>query len=279
MGDFRARDADRDRAVEVIETAYVDGQLGDADRELRVSRALSAETLGELEGLTRDLQVPADVGRTDAAVPALPAAHRTPARTGLSVGLVVAAMVGVLGLVPFVFLASSSDQSASPSVVSDSASAIEVPIEEPSAAFELTVGQVRRFLTAYEQEFGTREAFGVSFYPDRIQAQVPVRGSRPRMERWTWNGQWRQDTAASAVTGPDERVDAGAIDVRRMFANITVARRTLGVEQPRFSHAVLRRWAGEPAELNLYVTNSFGESGYLSTSPAGEVRRRHPYES
>ena len=42
MGDFRAKDADRDRFVELIEAAYVDGQLGDADRDLRVGRALSA---------------------------------------------------------------------------------------------------------------------------------------------------------------------------------------------------------------------------------------------
>lgn len=44
MSGFRARNADRDRYVDIIESAYVDGQLGDEDRELRVSRALTAET-------------------------------------------------------------------------------------------------------------------------------------------------------------------------------------------------------------------------------------------
>lgn len=58
MVSFWAKDADRDRFVERIEAAYVDGQLGAADRELRVGRALSAETLDELETLTRDLQLP-----------------------------------------------------------------------------------------------------------------------------------------------------------------------------------------------------------------------------
>ena len=55
MRGFRAKDADRDRCVELIEAAYVDGQINDADRELRVGRALSAETLDELATLTRDL--------------------------------------------------------------------------------------------------------------------------------------------------------------------------------------------------------------------------------
>ncbi|HEV2798457.1 MAG TPA: DUF1707 domain-containing protein, partial [Nocardioides sp.] len=58
MKGFRAKDADRDRFVELIEAAYVDGQLGSADRDLRGGRALSAETLDELETLTRDLQLP-----------------------------------------------------------------------------------------------------------------------------------------------------------------------------------------------------------------------------
>ena len=58
MRGFRAKDADRDRFVELIEAAYVDGQLNSADRDLRVGRALSAETIDELQTLTRDLQLP-----------------------------------------------------------------------------------------------------------------------------------------------------------------------------------------------------------------------------
>jgi hypothetical protein len=275
MGDFRARDADRDRAVEVIETAYVDGQLGDADRELRVARALSAATLGELEGLTRDLQVPA----APALAAASPSLRARPRRGGLAVAGGVAAAAGVLALVPFVFLASSSDQSAPPPG-SESARAIEVPaVAEPAAAFEMTPGQVRRFLKGYERKFGTREAFEVSFFPDRAQAQVPVRGARPRMERWTWNGRWRQDTEASAVAGPLRLVDVGSIDVRRLFANIATARRTLEVDGGRFTHARLVRWDTDPVELNIYISNDFKETGYLSTTPAGEVRHSQPYEA
>ena len=51
-------------------------------------------------------------------------------------------------------------------------------MEEELAApsFEMTAGQVRGFLRAYEEQFGTGEAFEAAFYPERIQAQVPVRG-------------------------------------------------------------------------------------------------------
>ncbi|PKH38906.1 protein of unknown function [Nocardioides alpinus] len=281
MGDFRARDADRDRAVETIEAAYVDGQLGDADRELRVSRALSAETLDELTGLTRDLQGAAahEVVRPAPLSPAqlhAVASDRRPARTGLVVAGVVAAVVGVLALVPLVFLSTGNSDWTSSTGIDAPAVSSQAAAAEP-ASFEMTPGQVRRFLRAYEKRFGTLEAFEVGFFPQRVGVQVPVRGARPRMERWTWDGDWRQDTTAAAVRGPSQRVDAGAIDVRRLFANIEVAEQGLDVEEGRFTHALLVRWNGEPTELNIYVGNELGESGYLSTTPAGEVQRRHPY--
>ena len=143
----------------------------------------------------------------------------------------------------------------------------------------MTAPQVRAFVRAYEEEFGTLEAYEVTFFPERVGVQVPVRGSRPRMERWTWTGEWRQDTTASAVRGPYERVDLGAVDVGRLFDNIAAARRTLDVEKGRFTHAILIRFGDGPTELNIYVGNEFTESGYLSSTPAGEITRRHPYES
>ncbi len=285
MKGFRAKDADRDRFVELIEAAYVDGQIGDADRELRIGRALSAETLDELQTLTRDLQVPAGLTVPSLSSSSSPARVAAPSRqrhvAGVVVGLgmfVVLLVVGVTAVVALFAVAGETERVTSQGVdpASPVRSAQATPVES-APSFSMTEAQVRRFLTAYEQQFGTAEAYEVSFFPDRVQAQVPVRGSRPRMERWTWNGGWRQDTTATAVTGPSQRVDAGAIDVRRMFANIGVARRTLDVERGRFTHAILHRWSDEPTSLNIYVGNDFNESGFLGTTPAGEVVRRVPY--
>ena len=278
MRGFRAKDEDRDRFVELIEAAYVDGQIGAEDRELRVTRALSAETLDELETLTRDLQRPPghSVVRPSPAPSPAPSAARPP---GLATALValgaVVALIGV-GVFSLVLFASGDKDSAT----STSTSAVESPTASPVEerdAFEMTPAHVRTFVTAYERKFGTLEVFEVGFFPDRIQAQVPVRGSRPRMERWAWDGQWRQDTQAAAVAGPYQRVDLGTVDVRRLFDNIATARRILQVEKGRFTHAILIRWGDEPTELNIYIGNTFNESGYLSSTPDGEITRRHPY--
>lgn len=278
MREFRARDADRDRCVEVIEAAYVDGQIGDADRELRVSRARSAETREELEGLTRDLRPTA---RT-----MTPATSRVspPARPGRYAGGVVAGLGAVVvlvgaGVTGVVALAMFAVSGTSETVTSPGFEAAPAPVESATrgASYRMTAPQVRRFVTAYEKKFGTLEAFEVVLFPQRVGVQVPVRGPRPRMERWTWDGEWRQDTTAAAVTGPNQRVDAGAIDARLLLSNIRVAERGLDVEGARFTHAVLHRRNDGPTELNIYVGNELQESGYLSTTPAGDVVRRHPY--
>ena len=276
MDGMRARDADRDRFVELIEAAYVDGQLGDADRELRVSRALSAETLDELQTLTRDLQRPAGFVPT-------PVAARAPARERLGSALLVAiaavVVAGGVGMVALVGLAvgptSESSGSSGSAIVSEEA----VPVDEPAVpSFEMTPAEVRGFLRAYEAEFGTLDVYEAGFYPARVGVKVPVRGSRPRFERWSWDGGWRQDTEAAVLRPPSPVVDLGAIDVRRLFANIAVAMKTLGVQRGELSHVLVNTWTDGRPTVNIYVSNSFGESGYLKTTMSGEVVRSLPYD-
>ena len=68
----RARDKDRDAAIEVVEAAWADGQIIEADRDKRVEQLLLAQTLDEIRMLTHDLQLrrrrrPSPVARADAA--------------------------------------------------------------------------------------------------------------------------------------------------------------------------------------------------------------------
>ncbi|MFC6011498.1 DUF1707 SHOCT-like domain-containing protein [Nocardia lasii] len=58
----RARDIDRAQVSTVLDAAYAEGQLGAQEYHDRVARATSARTLGELSGLTADLQSPAVFG-------------------------------------------------------------------------------------------------------------------------------------------------------------------------------------------------------------------------
>jgi len=276
MGGLRARDADRERYVDVIETAYVDGQLGDADRELRISRALTAETLDELDSLTRDLQnqpQPVAAATRAPARPSSPSSHAAgSAGKAMTIGVSVVVGLVFLGAVSAM---EDADQAWESEVV-------EVPWEQLDAetsapGFRMTNRGVRELVSAYVGQFGTLEAYEVAFHPRRVTVQVPVRGPRPRSERWTWDGEWRKDSDAAAVVGQRRRVDLGTVDAERLVDNIATARRALRVERGRFTHALLTKVGAAPVELNIYIGNEFNESGYLSTSPDGRIVRRHPY--
>lgn len=272
MREFRAKDADRDRCVEVIEAAHADGQIGAEDRELRVSRAQSAETLDELNGLTRDLHLPP--GHVTPA-PAR-AAPRSRAGGALVALVVLGALVAVLGVgVASLVLLADGESSTSGGVVEvDEAFGAEQAV----AGFRMTAPQVRTFLRAYEAEFGTLDTYQAAFYPTRVSIEVPVGGARPRYERWSYDGTWRQDATASAVTGGERTVDLGTVDVRRMFANITAARRTLRVPNGRLTHLLVGRRLDGPPTLAIHIGNSSDESGHLTTSPAGDVIRSFPHD-
>lgn len=278
MRGFRAKDADRDRFVELIEAAYVDGQIGTEDRELRVGRALSAATLDELETLTRDLQLPAGY------VPPQPPARTTlrPQRLAgllVAVGAVIVLMgVGVVSLALFAGVDTGTSTSPTVEVGSAQAAPQEVGDEAEVRSFAMTPAEVRTFVRAYERRFGTLDVYEVAFYPTRVGVQAPVRGSRPRFERWTWEGAWRQDTEASAVVGPGGIIDLGGVDVRRLFANIATARKTLGVQRGKLTHVLVNDWSEVPT-VNIYIGNSFNESGYLKTTLSGEVLRSFPHDS
>ena len=54
----RARDVDRDLAIDFVEAAWVDGQLTREEYDVRVDRLLRSRTVGELERELSDLQGP-----------------------------------------------------------------------------------------------------------------------------------------------------------------------------------------------------------------------------
>lgn len=282
MGDFRARDTDRERAVGVIEAAYADGRLGDADRDLRLSRARGAETLDELASLTRDLPMPASPPLTPAArssAPERPSARRR-ALSGRALAGVVIAVVALLGvgisstlLATFSGSVDQSGQAPAPAPIES------VDVRADGAGFEIAPGQVRKFIRLYERTFGTLDTFSVVLNPERAIVEVPVKGPRPRAERWLYDGAWRQLTEASALLSPAEVLDLGRLDVGRLFANITKAERTLDVENGTLTHVVVHHWRNEVPTVNIYVANMFRETAYLAaTLPGDRIVRRFPYE-
>ena len=92
---MRAADADRDRVVELLNTAYSEGRLSKDEYDGRLENALSARTYADLDQLVTDLPA----ARATAVTPAARATAVTPvAKTN---GLAIASLA--CGLALFVF--------------------------------------------------------------------------------------------------------------------------------------------------------------------------------
>jgi hypothetical protein len=97
---IRVSDADRNAVTERLATHYSDGRLDQAEFDERVSRAMTAKTRGDLDGLFDDLPDAEPTGASASGRPAGPAVpyrvhRRTSARPFLSVALVIALMIAV----------------------------------------------------------------------------------------------------------------------------------------------------------------------------------------
>src|SRR5258708_9535976 len=73
-GNMRASTADRERAIDVLKAAFVEGRLTQDECEQRAGQAFSARTYAELSPLTADLPA----GPLGALLPQLPRYHLPP---------------------------------------------------------------------------------------------------------------------------------------------------------------------------------------------------------
>jgi Domain of unknown function (DUF1707) len=110
---IRVSDADRNAVAERLAAHYGDGRLDQAEFDERVSRAMSAKTRGDLDGLFDDLPDPEPAGASGSRVPGGPAGpalpyrarrHRGGMRSILVVALVIALAIAVGHTIAAVFL-------------------------------------------------------------------------------------------------------------------------------------------------------------------------------
>lgn len=271
MGDFRVRDSDRDRHLALVEDACAAGRLGAADRDLRVTRIREAESRDELDALTRDLLLPAPaphqrpVGTVLADYTPLvrpdPAPTATPRRlVGSLVALGAVVMLLGIGVTAFVSMAE-------PDSGSGTATASEAPVM--LTATDLDADQLRAFLRAYPERFGTSRAHALVIGHGPVLVDVPSAGARPTAERWAWDGSWHQRTTASPVEGPGGPVDLGRLDVRRLVANAADAQASLGSAGLVVRVSVADR--GDGPRVVIDVRGDAGDRARLVTTLGGRV--------
>ncbi|UYM04853.1 DUF1707 SHOCT-like domain-containing protein [Solicola gregarius] len=218
----RARDADRNLAIELIDAAYSDGQLTTTEREDRCARVLAAETLGQLRALTGDLQLP------------LVAAPRR--RRRRLVPIVMAGVVAV-GIVGAVVIGTGDDPATPPQEVPSAApqrsepeprQEPDPPKEKPKVLhYTLTPRGIENFVTAYRKQFGTTKALAFGF--DRDSVNVVRKGRKPAL--WRYVDDRFLDSGYSTRQFEPGQIDITDLNVKAAFRNLERIQDRLGFEK------------------------------------------------
>lgn len=268
----RARDADRDRVVDVLGQAYVDGQLSEADRELRVSRALSARTLDDLDVLVRDLQ-----GHD--MVPRRPEKAPKPLLVALGASLAVLLAVGVL-----VLRAGGDDEPEPHRAAPPPAQRVERPeVAEPVEFVPAALSRVwfETFLAEYEEEFGDTIILDAGFrQAGFVHFKRPVNDERPDvLQNWDWypDRGFQQGVPAAHDPFGHAQADLSRINLDRLLAEIAHGREYLGVENPDMDVFVSPHIGDSPQLIMITAGNSYGDTGRRWITFDGSVTESSPF--
>lgn len=263
MGQYtRVGDADRDRVVEQIEDAFVEGQIDFEGRERRITLALTADTLGDLDAATRHLKRP---DRPERSLVDRTVATR-PVFSGKVVAIVAAVVIASFVIVPRL---TSSHQTMTVTTAQD-----PEPEVVPEVVWARSVASLKKFRADYEREFSTTEFHEMWIHDDHVYVELPTRDSRNREEGWNYDGEFTRTSPARNKTDGTERSDLSKLNVAAMMANTRLALRSLNVTDAELTN--LHVGSGE---VLIVVENDYDEDGVLWTTYGGTITDRRPFES
>ncbi|MCW2762613.1 MAG: hypothetical protein JWR85_2814 [Marmoricola sp.] len=305
-------DLDREGVAARIRRAHDEGRIGLTDRDIRLGNVQSAQSMAELDLLSRELDqleavlpaVPTDSPSATSAKPWFTfepgkgggdddAGDGTPRSHAALISMVIA--VALLAAAVAVFVKYGGSGSAAPPVspganppaVSEApASPAAKPANDPAPApagtkYSQTGPGIRWFLQTYQKRFGTTLVVDLTLYRDYVIVNAPVPG-KARQSGWLFrDSKWTAFGGVRAVFPGAQTVDTSQLAIPPLMRNIARARATLNVEAPNQSYVIVRsiRNVDDVPSVDIHVTNEFRESGYLATTLAGRVERAYPYSS
>ncbi|MGJ5893310.1 serine/threonine-protein kinase [Streptomyces niveiscabiei] len=278
------------QTVERLLTEVVEG--GTAGRGATTSYPLQAPEPPAEPQTSYRIQAPAPATPATA-----PAVADTPARRRRWPAVVLpglgVALVGVLGwnLLPggasgaagpakSPVSSGSSVPSGSPSGSTGSGSPDETTTESGTGL--LTPGGIRTALAAIEKKTGRKRFGSLSVYEDYVSADVMVDGSDTRTESYTYRpGEGAREGVIKRNIFPGSRpftVDGFAWD--KVPALLAEAAKRLNVPDPETRYLLVsppkKIVFDIPVTLNVYLTDAYGNSGYLEADSRGKITKVYP---
>lgn len=269
----RARDIDRAQTCGLLDAGYSEGQLDTTEYDARTAAAMTAKTLGELDALVADLQIPAHLAETAVREATVPRRKRR--------GPVIAAAVAVVVVaIAAVFVVTRGDdavpQTATPESVAAQPAPAPAPMPgEPDAIViepidTTTVDGMQQFIALYRAKFGDTLVDRAIFYADRVSLERAVDGAPHLYQRYTFVGGFKPSMTPSTRGTDPLSIDLAAIDGVRLAANLAAAPDQVRLPTGRINDIDVRSAGGE-VDLVISVEGPDERTGSVHTTLAGDV--------
>jgi hypothetical protein len=264
---LRAKDADRDAVIEVLNGAFVEGQLDQMELQRRVDLALAAPTVGSLSVLTADLQLSQRVLYDLSArgiVALVPVTTPEPKmklvwdRRRLAVlAVAVLGLGGCLGISTAISQQGTGSGSAAPPPITRAQPVASV-IDKP---------YLDDFVRAYEARFHSTLVVSVETDGQVLRVVAPVAGSA-RSSVYSYDGvRFVKESATSPTT---RAVDLAHLDTARVSAVASRAADELGVQDPQQVDVLIGQTDHGPG-VRVTVRASDGGTSTMTTDLGGRV--------
>ncbi|MDH6676712.1 hypothetical protein M2284_000910 [Rhodococcus sp. LBL1] len=236
----RARDIDRAQTCGLLDAGYAEGQLDPTEYESRTATAMKAKTLGELDALVSDLQIPEHL--VEAARDSAPAPRgRVPGRV-VAAGVVAA--VAVVGTV--VFTTRGHDAAPETVVAGQAPAPAPIPAGEPQPIViepidPVSADGVRDFVRQLGVKFsGDLRVDQVTFYPTYVFFTRMLQDQPHREQDWSYRSGFSPVRSPEARPRDTVTVDLAALDVDRLAELIATGANRVGVPTGWVEHIFVR---------------------------------------
>jgi hypothetical protein len=277
----RAKDDDRTKTCQVLDSALGDGQLSMEEHRTRVAAATTAATLGDLQALVDDLQT----GNAPVRMPNLKAPSRFTSggsSGGRAWGFTVAitAVLVVLGIaIGWGLYGNSSsplDFTTDPGAKPDGV----VPIVKTPPTELQSLGGLSGLFEQMRKKFGDTTGYSMTIYETRASLTRPDPRDDRRVLSYDYRGGWGDPS--SNTKGDDDRVvDLAKFDPAKIIGMTRGAAEILGLGSQTINDVRIDiEPTDDPLDLqaldiDIYVSGEFN-SGYIEVGPDGTCKRCEP---
>ncbi|MCX2713581.1 DUF1707 SHOCT-like domain-containing protein [Mycolicibacterium sp. J2] len=278
----RAKDSDRDATCRLLDNALADGQLSGDEHRRRVTAAVTATTLGELDALLADLQIP-DEQRPAPVRPERRRRNLVLAGVGAAAAIVIAVVAFSGGPDATTPASSPSPQPSSAAPVPESHKALST-VAVPDTVPPVVVKPARDLLTAeglsaiidsIRGRFGDTTGYELAITTDQAYLARPDPADDQQKMVYPYRGGW-DDPSRRDRSDTDDLTDVAAFDTAATAAAVAAAPATLNIAPADVASTYLDvDYIAEQGGLELLVkiTTKSGSTGYLYLDPAATVKR------